>query len=164
MTFDNLHTQKETIRIIIERKGDYVGGLKGNQGILFAKAANTFPDEVKKVLKKSTNSYYETSEKSYGQIEIRRYYIKKAVHRFNGVVEWQNLRNFICFEKYTCNTITNVEKTEIRYYITSLKDVEICADAIRGHWGIENNIHWHILALARMTIPQWIRMLLIIPV
>ena len=144
VTFDSLHTQKETIRIIVERKGDYVGGLKGNQGTLFAEADNTFSDEVRKELKKSTGCYYETSEKSHGQIEIRRYYIKKAIYCINGVVEWQNLRNFICYEKYTCNTITNIEKTEIRYYITSLNDIEVCAEAIRGHWSIENNLHWHL--------------------
>lgn len=34
VTFDALHTQQETIRFIVEKKGDYVGGLKGNQGIL----------------------------------------------------------------------------------------------------------------------------------
>lgn len=144
VTFDSLHTQRETIRIIAERKGDYVGGLKGNQGILLSEAENTFSDIIKKELKKSNDSYYETSEKSHSQIEIRRYYLKKAKHRFNGVVEWQNLRSFICYEKYTCDTITGIEKTEIRYYIASLKNVNACAEAIRGHWSIENNLHWHL--------------------
>lgn len=29
-------------------------------------------------------------------------------------------------------------------YITSLADIELCADAIRSHWGIENQLHWHL--------------------
>ena len=67
-----------------------------------------------------------------------------ARHRFNGVEEWRSLRNFICYEKIICSTITHKETAEIRYYITSLNDVELCADAIRGHWGVENQLHWHL--------------------
>jgi len=143
VTFDALHTQKDTIGIIVKNGGDYVGGLKGNQGILQSEAEKTFTDDVLSALK-NTDAYYESSEKAHGQIEIRRYYINKAKHRFNGVVEWQNLRNFICYQKYTCDVISGKENTETRYYITSLREVKICADAIRGHWGIENNLHWHL--------------------
>lgn len=144
ITFDSMHTQKETIRIIIERNGDYVGGLKGNQGTLLIEAETTFSAETKRKLKESSESYYKTSEKAHGKVEIRRYYLKKAVNNCNGVGEWKNLRNFVCYEKYTCNIITKEEKTEIRYYITSLKDIELCADAIRGHWEVETGFHWYL--------------------
>lgn len=68
----------------------------------------------------------------------------KARQRFDGVLEWKNLRYFICYEKHTCNVITKEENTETRYYITSLRDVELCAEAIRGHWSVENKLHWHL--------------------
>jgi hypothetical protein len=32
----------------------------------------------------------------------------------------------------------------VRHYITSLRDVELCADSIRGHLSIENKLHWHL--------------------
>jgi predicted transposase YbfD/YdcC len=33
--------------------------------------------------------------------------------------------------------------TEVRYYITSFgQDVGRLAEAVRGHWGIENSLHW----------------------
>lgn len=143
VTFDALHTQKETIRIIAEKKGDYVGGLKGNQGVLKSEAENAFTQEILDSIK-DTDAYYETSEKAHGQIEVRRYYMTKAKHRFNGYVEWQNLRNFVCYQKYICNVIDGKEKTETRYYITSLREVKLCAEAIRGHWSIENTLHWHL--------------------
>lgn len=143
VTFDALHTQKDTIRTIVENGGDYVGGLKGNQGILHDEAVAAFPETVLAQIK-GTDDYYETSEKAHGKLEIRRYYLKKAKHRFNGIVEWQNLRNFICYQKYTYDVISGVEKTEMRYYITSLRDVRLSAEAIRGHWGVENNLHWHL--------------------
>ena len=58
--------------------------------------------------------------------------------------EWQGLRNFVCYEKNIFSTIKEKETTEIRYYITSFNDVELCADAIRGHWSVENQLHWHL--------------------
>ena len=33
---------------------------------------------------------------------------------------------------------------EVRYYASSLEDIELCAQAIRGHWSIENLLHWHL--------------------
>jgi len=143
VTFDALHTQKKTINTIVQQKGDYVGGLKGNQGILQQEAQQTFTTERLASIH-NTDAYYTTSEKAHSKLEVRRYYLAKANHCSNGVVEWQNLRNFICYEKYTCDVIDGSESTETRYYMTSLKDVEASAQAIRGHWGIENNLHWHL--------------------
>jgi len=144
VSFDALHTQKETIKIIIEQKGDYVGALKGNQGILSSEAEACFTSEIKAKVKLDRKDYYESSEKAHGQVEIRRFYMVKAKHSFTGVVKWQNLRHFICYEKYTCNIITGLENTETRYYITSLRDVELTAESIRGHWSVENKLHWQL--------------------
>lgn len=144
VSFDALHTQKDTIEIIVGQKGDYVGALKGNQGTLSSDVETLFTPELKAKIKSEGKDYYETSEKSHGQIEVRRFYMYKAKQRFNGKLSWKNLRNFICYEKYTCNIITGKEATETRYYITSLRDVELCAEAIRGHWSVENKLHWHL--------------------
>lgn len=144
VSFDALHTQKDTIEIIVEQKGDYVGALKGNQGTLSDDAEALFTVEIKTKIKSEGKDYYESSEKSHGQIEVRRFYMHKAKQRFNGKQSWKNLRNFICYEKYTCNIVTGKEAIEIRYYITSLRDVELCAESIRGHWSVENKLHWHL--------------------
>lgn len=144
VSFDALHTQKDTIGIIVEQKGDYVGALKGNQGTLSDDAETFFTAEVKSKIKSEGKDYYESSEKSHGQVEVRRFYMHKAKQRFNGAQSWKKLRNFICYEKYTCNIVTGKEAIEIRYYITSLRDVELCADSIRGHWSVENKLHWHL--------------------
>lgn len=143
VTFDALHTQQETIQIIVNCKGEYVGGLKGNQSKLLELAEKTFSPEVLAEIRK-TSDYYETTEKAHGKVETRRYYLHKAKRGLDGVMGWPRLRNFICYEKYTCDVIDGKETREVRYYITSLNDVEAAAQAIRGHWGIENNLHWHL--------------------
>ena len=76
-------------------------------------------------------------------MEIRRFFMHKARQPYNKH-PWRKLRNFICYEKYICDITTGKEKTEVRYYITSLSDVELCAEAIRGHWSVENKLHWHL--------------------
>src|SRR5665648_142653 len=144
VTFDALHTQKETIRLIVKQKGDYVGALKGNQGTLEQDANDSFSEEIKKKIITNGKNYYGTCEKAHNQVETRRFYLIKANHTFNGAIEWQNLRNFICYEKKIYNIVTEKERTEIRYYITSLRDIEMCADAVRGHWSVETQLHWHL--------------------
>jgi len=144
VTFDALHTQKETIKLIVKGAGDYVGALKGNQSTLEGFAKESFTAATKSMIKKGAKNYYETLEKAHNQVETRRFYLAKAKQKIEGLEEWQKLRNFICYEKYTCNVVTGKENTETRYYITSLRDIELCADAVRGHWSIENQLHWHL--------------------
>ena len=144
VTFDALHTQTKTIGIIMERGGNYVGALKGNQGNLALNAAESFTPEDKARIRKAGKNFYETVEKSHSQVETRRFYMTRARLGIAQGEEWRGLRNFICYEKNMCSTITGKETSEIRYYITSLNDVELCADAIRGHWSVENQLHWHL--------------------
>lgn len=141
VTFDAMHTQVDTVSIITGRKGEYVGGLKGNQAGLLEAVSSRFTDQNKKQITKKGTNYYETSEKSHNQIEIRRFYLLPAKC---GKETWAGLKSFICFEKYTCNIITGEENTEQRFYITSLNDVTLAAQAIRGHWAVENSLHWHL--------------------
>jgi len=143
VSFDALHTQKDTIKIIIEQKGQYIGALKNNQGTLYSKAEELFTLEAKSKIKAENKNFHETKEKSHSQIEHRCFYMIKAKQPFSKD-PWMKLRNFICFEKYTQNIITGAESLEIRYYMTSLNDVELCAESIRGHWSVENKLHWHL--------------------
>ena len=64
VTFVALHTQTETVAIIVGQKGDYVGGLKGNQGGLLEVASPLFTKEKKEQIKTEGKFYYETSEKA----------------------------------------------------------------------------------------------------
>jgi len=144
VTFDALHTQKDTIAIICDSNGDYVGGLKGNQPNLSEDAVLAFSEERLRVLKNTEGRYLERKEKAHGQIETRRYYMTKAVFGASEKSDWKKLRNFIRLEKHVFKIASSEEYTEVRYYITSLNDISLCAEAIRGHWSVENKLHWHL--------------------
>lgn len=142
VTFDALHTQKKTVEIIRKQKGDFVGGLKGNQSALQEEASLYFDDECREHYKEK-GDYYETIEKGHSKIETRKYYLLKAFQS-PEVKKWKGLKAFICFEKTVKDTRTDKITVETRYYISSLSDVVLCAEAIRGHWSVENKLHWHL--------------------
>ncbi len=91
VTFDALHTQKETVAVIAGRKGDYVGGLKGNQSGLLEAVSSVFTKAKKAQVKKGTD-FYETSEKSHSQVETRRFY---RVPASCGKEEWAGLKKLM---------------------------------------------------------------------
>lgn len=74
-------------------------------------------------------------------METRRFYRLPANC---GKEEWEGLESFVCYEKTTYNILTGKEHTECQYYIASLKEVSLIAQAIRGHWGVENGLHWQL--------------------
>lgn len=142
VTFDALHMQTDTISIIRERKGDYVGGLKRNQGNLYQEAADYFSEEELLSFYKEKGDFYETTEKARGKIEKRAYYLMKPMKR-KVTAAWKGLKSFICYIK-TIDDMKGNQTREVRYYASSLEDIELCAQAIRGHWSIENLLHWHL--------------------
>ena len=149
VTADALHTQKLTCKTIMEQGGNYVLGLKRNHSSLLKEAALCFTDEELKKLRKSKEKkvpfYVEESEKAHNQIEKRRYYMLKAHHDPRDKEDvWKGLRSYIRVEKDTENLVTGKTHTEIRYYISSLSDLPLCAGLIRGHWGVENGLHWQL--------------------
>jgi len=144
ISFDAMHTQKRTIQIIADNKGDYIGALKGNHEIFESEVRDYFSETCKTKIREKEVNYYKTVDKAHSQIETREYYFTSSINWFQDKKEWKKLRGFVCYEKTIYNTITGKESKEIRYYITSLKDVELCAESIRGHWSVENQLHWHL--------------------
>ena len=144
VTFDAMNTQKETIRIITENKGDYVGGLKGNHELFHQEVIEFFSDSELEAIRKEEKYYRTYSEKAHNRIEKRSYYMTTDIKWFADRKLWEKLSSFICYIIETEDLITQEKTMERRYYISSSTDIELCSDAIRGHWSIENSLHWHL--------------------
>ena len=143
VTFDAMNTQKDTIKIIATNGGDYIGGLKGNHELFHDEIKLYFDKETLESIRKEKKNYYTHKEKAHNRLEKRTYYLTTDIEWFEDRKKWINLRSFICCDKSTEDLVTGEKTNERRYYIASLTDVETCADAIRGHWGIES-LHWHL--------------------
>ena len=143
VTADALNCQKDTVAAIAGSKGDYVLALKGNQPLFHEEVQGFFDDEKREEIRKSGKGYKKTMEKEHGGTALREYYITEEVGWYADRKQWKNLKAFGMVHK----TFTKGEKREeeYRYYICSIgEDAEEFERAARGHWGVENGLHWHL--------------------
>ena len=144
VTFDAMNTQKETISVIVKQKGQYLGSLKANQPTFLEEVASYFTPARLQRIQKSKANYISYTEKAHNCVETRSYWFTRNVDWLLQAEEWPNLRSIIRYEKKSTNIKTDKQSTEVHYYISSLLDADDCADSIRGHWGVENLLHWHL--------------------
>lgn len=140
ITADAMSCQKEITKKIVEKKADYVIGLKDNQPNLRRNASEYYEDALADPRNYPEIQKCETTEKGHGRIEHRKYYLTTNLDWLSGKEEWGNLFGFgMVRSKIETNGVIS---KETRYYITSLKEVGTFANAVRSHWGIENSLHW----------------------
>jgi len=144
VTFDSMNTQRDTVAIIVRGGGHYVGGLKGNQQLMHEEVALLFSDEELGIIKKNGKYFRSYVEKAHNRVEKRSYYMTTDVSWFADLHLWAGLKAFVCYDIETEDLVSGKTTKERRYYIASVTDIEMCADAIRAHWSIENQLHWHL--------------------
>ena len=143
VSFDALHMQKDTVKIIRDQKGHYVGGLKGNQAGLLEEASLYFNEKDLFVHYKAKGDYFKSTDKAHGNVETREYYLVRPTKR-KIIKEWEGLKAFVCCIKTIENTKNGKKTIEKRFYAASTDDIDLCVETIRGHWSVENKLHWHL--------------------
>jgi predicted transposase YbfD/YdcC len=152
VTVDAMGTQKKIAKEIIEADADYVLALKGNHETVHEEVKTFLDDAVAETSKPrpagakltkaaATLAVLETVEKDHGRLETRRYYQSAALDWFADQAKWEGLRSVGMVE--AIREMSGKRTVERRYYLTSLPlGVETFARAVRGHWGVENKLHW----------------------
>jgi predicted transposase YbfD/YdcC len=141
VTIDAMGCQKDIAAKIIEGGGDYVLALKGNQGTLHAAVVAYFTQHLENDFADVTVSRLTTEEKGHGRKERRYYFQLSAPVDLQGRDGWRGLRT-IGMAIRACE-VNGRETSEVRHYICSTKrNIKQFAAAVRGHWGIENTLHW----------------------
>ena len=145
VTIDALGCQTEIADTIVQRGADYVLAVKENQGRLYQDVRDLFlgADEVS--FRQVPHDYAREVTKDHGRLEIRDCWVLSEpeyleyVHRGEA---WKNLRSVVRI----CTEVRHEQTTlsrETRYFISSLAgSAQAMIDAVRGHWGIENGLHW----------------------
>jgi predicted transposase YbfD/YdcC len=142
VTIDAMGCQAKIVEKIVEKEADYVIALKKNQGNLFNEVEQIFKEAIAGRLEGFKASSHSTREFNRGREEIRNYLIISDVKALiNSSEKWMNLESIGLVE--SVRIINGKISVETRYFITSLdNNVELFAKSVRGHWGIENSLHW----------------------
>ena len=147
VTIDAMGCQTAIARQIVEQKADDVLALKDNQPTLheFVRLAFVDADDaVGTTLPLADLPTHATVEKDHGRIERRRCRaIGDPIYLdfIDPDHTWPNLKSVVCIE--STRRIGDTISTEARHYISSLPaDAALLQRVSRGHWGIENRLHW----------------------
>lgn len=142
VTIDAMGCQKDIARQVREGDGHYVLAVKGNQERLMEDVQACFAAELDKADGESSYSYHETVERGHGRMESRQYFTIACPRGIRDEALWEDLQtiSMVVSERRVAGEEAT---TDVRYYIGSKPGkAKEYAGYIRGHWGIENSLHW----------------------
>jgi predicted transposase YbfD/YdcC len=143
ITIDAIGTQTEIVRLIRQKKADYVVALKSNHPILYNQVKSWFESAKAQEFTGVKMSYDSRTEKGHHRIENRQVWAV-SITQLGGLYkqeQWAGLHTIVIVERvrHLWNKITH----EVQFYLSSLPvDAQLNGRAIRQHWGIENQVHW----------------------
>jgi predicted transposase YbfD/YdcC len=141
VTIDAAGCQKEIAAKIKKREGDYVLALKGNQGTLHQAVVDYIGGHMENDFADVPVRKYEEVVKRHGRVDTLLYYQLSAPASLPGRKCWKGLRTIGMAIRLSQQN--GKETSEVRYYISSLPlGARLFAESVRGHWGIENTLHW----------------------
>jgi predicted transposase YbfD/YdcC len=141
VTIDAMGCQKKIAEKIVSGKADYILSLKENQPSLHREAQEFFASAESDGYRDVRSDYEQSVDGGHGRIEVRRVRVSDDIDWMSEKAQWKGLRTIVMVEsERTVGQDTSIER---RYYITSLvADAALVGSRIRGHWGIENSLHW----------------------
>jgi len=143
VTIDAMGCQTEIAQAIVDAGGDYVLAVKGNQPTLHDGIADFFVDHLEDDFARVKVSRHHTQEKAHGRQTTRDYYVCAVPDDLPDRPRWPKLAAIGVAISET--TRGNKYSTEVRYYILRKKlSGRKFAAAVRGHWSIENRLHWQL--------------------
>jgi predicted transposase YbfD/YdcC len=136
VTADALNCQRAIARQVVERGGDYVLALKGNQG--------TLHDDVRTFLDDPLTTVHGAGsvDGGHGRIEERRAAVSTDIAWLQEHHHWPGLA---AIGKVTARREGDGGRTTVktRYYLLSRAFApERFGALVRAHWDIENGLHW----------------------
>jgi len=140
VSIDAIATNAKIAQTIKDADGDYLLAVKANQPSLRAETESAF------AVADCLDSFVD-HDKGHGRIEQRSVSVIQDVawlngdRRFPGEVRFPGAATLIRVRSRA--ELADRCRFETRYYISSaVLSAEQAALAVRGHWGIENRLHW----------------------
>ena len=147
VTIDAMGCQRGIAQKIVDSKADYVLALKGNQGTLREDVELFAAEQKANGFKDTKISQSQTVDADHGRIETRIYTVFHDVAWLQERHDWPELKGIVMVESKReipgATPEADKMQQETRFYITSLVWLaHQLGPVVRGHWSIENSLHW----------------------
>jgi len=141
VTIDAMGCQKDIVKSITQKQGDYIITLKKNQNNLYKSVEQLFREAIATGFQGFNHSDYHTREENHGREEIRHYLMLSDIaDKIDQNQKWANLKSVGMVE--SIRTVNGKTTVETRYYISSLAgNAKLLGLSVRSHWSIENSLH-----------------------
>jgi predicted transposase YbfD/YdcC len=143
VTIDAMGTQTEIAQTILDGGGDYVLALKENWPATYAEIEEVFTSPPPDLPMQSQ----ETVDADHGRIETRRHTMCHDIdwllsdRRYPGEFAFPGLKAIGMVQSETERD--GIVARERRFYLCSAAfDAQAFGRIVRGHWGVENRLHW----------------------
>lgn len=143
VTIDAMGTQTKIADQSIEQDGEYALALKDTQGNLDEEVKATFALAEQERFAHVQSEAHHTVEKGHGRLEIRTYWTisdPDILAYLDPEKRWKGFRGIGMVRAE--RRIEQKISLDTRYFLLSFPSVNTFAYAVRGHWGIENSLHW----------------------
>jgi len=139
ITIDAIGCQKEIAEKIIGNGGDYMLAIKANNGFFYEQVR----DQMDRYLASySPDQRCSEVDFGHGRIETRICQVSNQLQFIDGAENWKGLKSLVVVESE--REIKGKSSVKRRYYLCSKEnpDPQYALKISRGHWGIENSLHW----------------------
>jgi predicted transposase YbfD/YdcC len=143
VTTDAMGCQKDIAQTIVAGGGDYILAVKDNQPTLHAEIKAAFATAAPPPARSSR--LYTTEDQGHGREEQRTVQVLPARGHLAAaqVAAWLGVLTIVRVTRVVWCEATGMESLEVSYFLSSLPpNARRLGTAIRGHWSIENGLHW----------------------
>jgi predicted transposase YbfD/YdcC len=143
VTTDAMGCQKDIAQTIVTGGGDYILAVKDNQPTLHAEIQAAFATAPTPPARSSR--LYTTEEHGHGREEQRTVQVLPARGYVSAaqLALWLGVLTIVMVTRVVWCEATGEESIEVSYFLSSLPpQAWRIGRAIRGHWSIENSLHW----------------------
>jgi predicted transposase YbfD/YdcC len=143
VTTDAMGCQKDIAQTIVAGGGGYILAVKDNQPTLHAEIQAAFANAATPPAR--SPRLFTTEDQGHGREEQRTVQVLPARGHLSAVqcAAWLGVLTIVMVTRVVWCAATGAESLEVSYFLSSLPpNARRIGTAIRGHWSIENGLHW----------------------
>lgn len=144
VTVDAMGCQRAIAQQVLDQGADYVLALKENQPSLAADVHECFAQAQATAFADVQHDFHQAVDKGHGRLEIRRRWVitdPEVLAWVQAEHSWPGLRAIGLVQTERRLPDTTTVGTRV-YLLSRPLSAQALGEAVRSHWGIENQVHW----------------------